>query len=186
MVATAPTNTFMINVPAGGEDSFWLTKQRDGNVTEEKVERNIYTVPPMGTYRLRLLRFAKPFQLPKAPEYLKPGDDPMQTMTRLELMIVGGPGHGRMCTPMVTVSLGERSKLGQIARAAIKRDLASSEAFDLLSICHNLDQENDAHDFMATLKPSIALDEMDKPKYTNIVDKTISKVSETTDDGWPG
>jgi hypothetical protein len=176
MTATAPSTTFTgtLTNSSGGQDSFWLTKGRDGNVTEEKVERNIYTVPPMGTYRLRLLRFAKPFELPKAEMY----GGGTQTMTRLELMIVGGPGNGRLTCPMVSLSLGEKSKLGQIARAAIGRDLGAGEAFDLFSICHNLDQANDTHDFMATLKPSDQVDEQTgKPKHCNIVDKTITKVA---------
>jgi hypothetical protein len=181
MVATTPSTTFTgtLTNSAGGQESFWLTKQRDGSVTEERIERNIYVVPPMGTYRLRLLRFAKPFELPKAEQY----GGGTQTMTRLELMVVGGQGHGKLVTPMVSLSLGERSKLGQVARAAIKRDLGAGEAFDLFSVCHYWDQETDSHDFMATLKPGNSLDENGKPKHCNIVDGTIAKIDDAAD-GW--
>lgn len=177
------TATFTLNNSTATE-AFWLTPTTDGEPTEDRIERNLYTVPPLGTYRLRLLRFAKPFEMAKAAEY----GGGTQTMTRLELKVIGGPGDGRKCAPMVSLTLGEKSKLGQIVRAAIGRNLGPGEEFNLYDVCHHLDPDNGGHDFMATLKPSDKKDESTgKALHTNIVDGTIVPVESAGegDDGWP-
>ena len=168
----APTqtqSTFDGSFTNSQQESFWLTKHSDGSVTEEKMERNLYFVPPtQALCRLRLLRFSTTFEIPKAAEY-------------------GGPGDGRNISPMVSATIGPKSKLGQIIRAALKRNLGPGEQFNLYSICHYNDKDNPTHDFVAMLQPSDKRDEQTgKPLHTQIVDKTITEVVEASadDDGW--
>ena len=183
----APTqtqSTFDGSFTNSQQESFWLTKHSDGSVTEEKMERNLYFVPPtQALCRLRLLRFSTTFEIPKAAEY----GGGMQTMLRLELRLVGGHGDGRNISPMVSATIGPKSKLGQIIRAALKRNLGPGEQFNLYSICHYNDKDNPTHDFVAMLQPSDKRDEQTgKPLHTQIVDKTITEVVEASadDDGW--
>jgi hypothetical protein len=182
VTSAAPTTAFDGTFTnSAGADAFWMTQDASGNVTEDPIVRNLYVVPPMGVYRLRLMRFSKPFELPRAAEY----GGGTQTMLRLELRIVGGPGDGKKCTPMVSASIGQKAKLGQVIRAAIHRDLGAGEGFNLYSICKHLNPHDDANDFVATLKPSTQVDEQTgKPKHTNLVDGTIGEVSASGDDGW--
>ena len=155
-----------------GAESVWVSRDANGEIVKERIERNLYVVPPMGVYRLRILRFAEPFEMPKAEQF----GGGMQRMTRLECQIVGGKGDGRKVAPMMSLSLGRKAILGQIIRACEGRDLNPGEEYSLFSLV--------GKEFQATLRPSDSLDETGKPKYCRIVDGTITAVGEDDDSLW--
>jgi hypothetical protein len=145
----------------------WLSP--DGQ--EEPIVRNLYIVPPLGQYRLRILRIAKPFDMPKSDQF----GGGAQRMTRLELQIIGGKGNGKKVAPMVSLSIGRRAILGQVIRAAERRELDPGEQYDLFNLI--------GKEFMATLRPSESVGEDGKPKYSKLVDGTIMPV-QADDETW--
>jgi hypothetical protein len=157
---------------ATGTESVWVSRNERGEIVKERIERNLYIVPPMGVYRLRVLRFAEPFDMPKAEQF----GGGMQRMTRLELQIIGGKGNGKRVAPMMSLSLGKKAILGQIIRACEGRDLNPGEEYSLFNLT--------GKEFQATLRPSDSLDEAGKPKYCRIVDGTIAPVTDDDEGLW--
>lgn len=66
----------------------------DGQPVYHTVENDEYINPPTGAYHLKCTGFTRPFEREKLPQYVKPGQDKMQTVTHLEVEIQAGPGKG--------------------------------------------------------------------------------------------
>ncbi len=66
----------------------------DGLPIYHIVENDEYINPPTGAYHVKCTGFSRPFEREKLAEYVKPGQNKMQTVSHLELEIQDGPGKG--------------------------------------------------------------------------------------------
>lgn len=156
----------------------WVYKAADGTFQEREQsqdERAQIQIPPKGEYRLKVVGFAVPFEMPRSADF----GGGMQTMTRLLLEVAGGPAAGKRCTLLVSYAVSRRSNLGKIYGATVGMP-APGESWDPVLM---LDQE-----FTAYLQPSKNLDENGKPKGTDCSWDTVAAVGSaqaaTSDADW--
>lgn len=145
-----------------------MQRAPDGSIEEHEQtqdERQALQIPPKGEYRLKVKGFGVPFEMPRSPEF----GGGMQTMTRLLLEVVGGPGNGKRTTLLTSYSVSRRSNLGKIYGATVGMPEPGQEWDPVLM----LDQE-----FTAYLQPSKNLDENGKPKGTDCSWDTVAAVGE--------
>lgn len=160
-------------ITAGGSTvDYWVSRNAQGEIVEEEIDRSKYVVPPADTYRLRFKRFAKPFEMPKAEKY----GGGTQTMTRLELEIVGGKGNGKKAAVLVGWAFGPRAAFGRVMRACERREIETGEEVDLFGLAEK--------EFSAYLQPSDDKDPTTgKAKYANMLRDTIKIAPDAADDG---
>lgn len=155
----------------------WVMSKNGQIVTHEQTqdERNAIGIPPKGEYRLRVVAFAEPFEMPRSLEF----GGGMQEMTRLLLEVVGGPANGKRTTLLCSYTVSKRSNLGRIYAATVGMPGSGDEWDPTLM----LDKE-----FVAYLQPSKNLDENGKPKGTDCSWDTVAPVdglaATGTDDTW--
>lgn len=131
----------------------WVRKDDKGElVTHEQTqdERMQHIVPPAGEYTLRIISFAEPFEMD--------GEYGKSTNTRLELVIVGGRGDGKVCTLLTTWIIGPKSNLGKVFRAVTGKPVDKGGEYDLTELIGG--------QFKALLYPSESVDDAGKPKGT--------------------
>lgn len=157
----------------------WVYKDESGEIREREQtqeERQQQQIPPKGEYRLKVKAFAAPFEMTRHQDY----GGGVQTMTRLLLEVVGGPGNGKRTNLLVSYAVSKKSNLGKVYGATVGMP-APGEDWDPVLM---LEKE-----FTAYLQPSKNLDENGKPKGTDCSWDTVAAIGEAaastgTDDTW--
>lgn len=131
-------------------------------------ERLAQVIPPKGEYRLRVIAFAEPFEMPKAEQF----GGGMQEMTRVLLEVVDGPGKGKQTTLLCSFAVSKRSNLGKIYGATVGLPEAGDD-WDPVAMLNK--------EFVAYLQPSKNVDDNGKPKGTDCSWDTVARVGGETE-----
>jgi hypothetical protein len=137
--------------------------RRDGSgaLYEAETERDSYLVPPAGEYTLRIVGFAKPFEMTSE----KYGTS---TKTRIEFEIASEKGRGKRFTGLYTWTVGEKANLGKLIRRArgIEIPKGSIDVADLILPVPPIE-------FVCFVSNSDDLDDAGRPKYADVVLESV-------------
>lgn len=111
------------NSNAGGGGPFNIFRGEvgsDGNPVYAERTFDDYTVPPAGQYRMKLIGFGEPKEVPISEQFRKADGPTTKIETKLEIEITDGPGKGhQFIVSWVTFSLGDMANAFKLYVATV-------------------------------------------------------------------